>query len=76
MNMDEKSRRNMEELELSGIITGVGRITRGECPIGCVTPIACMLCSNGHLLECHYPMDCSTAKCSHLQREREIDPEY
>jgi hypothetical protein len=23
-------------------------------------------CSTGHMLECHYPMTCDEAKCSHL----------
>lgn len=32
------------------------------------TPMACMLCQFGHMTECHYPLDCEEAQCSHLER--------
>lgn len=39
---------------------------------GCVcdNPMAAMFCPFGHMLECHYPMNCVDANCSHLQRYR------
>ena len=29
-------------------------------------PIRAMMCLMGHITECHYPMDCALAGCSHL----------
>ncbi|MDE0360650.1 MAG: hypothetical protein OXI74_05730 [Rhodospirillaceae bacterium] len=31
-----------------------------------------MFCPNGHMTECHYPLDCRTAACQHLDRYEEI----
>lgn len=68
--MDDKSQKAIRELEAnSRFPTGIGRIARGECPIGGVLPMACMLCSYGHMLECHYPMTCEEARCSHYQSD-------
>jgi hypothetical protein len=50
---------------------GVDLIAVGECPKGATSPIACLFCSTGHMLECHYPMTCSQAQCSHLARYEE-----
>ena len=50
---------------------GVDRIQRGECPHEGLTPMACMFCVYGHMLECHHPYTCEEAKCSHYQVERE-----
>jgi hypothetical protein len=73
---DEVSRKNIEELEsAAGFPTGIGRITRGECPAGGVTPMACMVCPYGHMLECHYPMTCEEANCSHYQEELAAEAE-
>jgi len=38
-----------------------------ECPIekGRVQPMQCMFCSYGHMVECHYPLSCDEAQCSH-----------
>jgi hypothetical protein len=33
-----------------------------------------MACPFGHMLECHYPMDCEEATCSHFLAS--ADPEY
>ncbi len=35
----------------------------------CVCPnlMAAMFCTTGHMLECHYPMSCSEAECSHWE---------
>jgi len=56
--------------------SGVGRIARGECPLGNVLPLACMLCECGHMLECHYPQTCEEAQCEHWQEaiQQEADP--
>ena len=43
-----------------------------ECPLNEgneVSMLACMTCPYGHMLECHYPFDCSTAYCEHYQQE-------
>jgi len=47
---------------------GIALIRAGKCPKGGLTPMACMFCMCGHMLECHYPDDCETAQCSHLSR--------
>lgn len=48
--------------------TGIDLINRGIAPCGAVSPMACMFCSQGHMTECHYGMDCEEAQCDHLQR--------
>ena len=30
--------------------------------------LAAMFCMTGHMTECHYPMSCRDANCSHLDR--------
>jgi hypothetical protein len=45
---------------------GIELVQSGRCPNGAMSPIACMFCSSGHMLECHYPMDCQEAQCFHL----------
>lgn len=67
--MDDESRKNIQEAERIGGPTGIGKIDRGECPKGAVNPMACMFCPYGHMLECHYPLTCDEAECSHYQRE-------
>ena len=54
--------------------SGLGKIDRNECPLGYHSPAACMICSCGHMLECHFPKSCEEAECSHY--EREINSEY
>ena len=34
----------------------------------CATPAAAMRCAYGHMLECHYPLTCEQANCSHYRR--------
>jgi len=34
----------------------------------CENGMAAMFCPFGHLRECHYPMNCREARCSHLGR--------
>lgn len=52
---------------------GIELIQEGKCPIGGMTPMACMFCSYGHMTECHHPETCEEAECSHYVRE--IDAE-
>ncbi len=33
--------------------------------------MAAFFCSYGHMLECHFPMTCEEADCSHLARYRD-----
>lgn len=74
VNMDEKSRKNIEEMEKhSRFPTGVGRIDRGECPIDGLTPMNCMFCDFGHMLECHYPHTCKEAECSHYLQGQDTE---
>ena len=75
VQMSDESRKNIEEAEAnSRFPTGVGRITRGECPVGAFTPMGCMFCEYGHMLECHHPMTCEEAECSHYEQEMEEEP--
>lgn len=54
--------------------SGIDRIAKGECPINGNSPMACMFCNFGHMTECHYPMTCQEANCSHY-REQNADEE-
>lgn len=47
---------------------GIVKIKTGTCPMNAknIHPLACMFCPTGHLLECHAPMTCDQAECSHL----------
>lgn len=40
----------------------------GLCGIGAPTPMSCMFCAYGHMTECHFPLDCRTARCEHVMR--------
>ena len=50
---------------------GSGLIRAGKGPIKATGPMACMLCSHGHMTECHYPKTCSQAQSAHLARYME-----
>jgi hypothetical protein len=50
---------------------GVDLIAAGKCPRGGVSPVACMFCGEGHLLNCHAGQTCEEAKCSHYLQEAE-----
>lgn len=52
---------------------GLVRIKTGTCPMKGSHPMSCMFCPVGHLLECHWPNNCETARCSHYERE-ELNP--
>jgi len=53
---------------------GLVKTKTGTCPMNPnnIHPLACMLCPCGHLLECHWPMDCKTSQCSHLSKYQEF----
>ena len=68
--LDEESKRNIDDLEKeTGQPSGIGRIERGECPMGAVSGIACMFCPYGHMTHCHYPLTCDEADCGHYHGE-------
>ncbi|MDD4984899.1 MAG: hypothetical protein PHQ43_03780 [Dehalococcoidales bacterium] len=72
--MNEEISASIEEIEAhSRFPTGIGRIERGECPRGAISPLACMFCPCGHTLECHHPFTCEEVKCSHYQEEMEAE---
>lgn len=50
---------------------GIARIAAGECPRNGQSPVACQFCPVGHMLECHHPLSCEQANCSHLSRYME-----
>lgn len=39
----------------------------------CNNALAAFYCRTGHMLECHYPMTCSEANCSHMDNYGEAD---
>jgi hypothetical protein len=39
-------------------------------------PLRQMLCPCGHMTECHYPRECSDARCSHLANYDEPPPDH
>lgn len=68
--MDKKSWKRIETMEQGARFpTGIGQIERGNCPTGARLPTACMLCTHGHMLECHYPYTCEEAECLHYRTE-------
>lgn len=72
VDMSQESRQQLKKLEEnSRFPTGVGRIDRGECPLGSLTPMSCMFCEFGHMLECHHPYTCDEIECSHYDHEDE-----
>jgi hypothetical protein len=34
----------------------------------CPNPMVAFFCQTGHMLECHYPLNCEDAMCSHLAK--------
>jgi len=47
---------------------GMDLISSGKCPLNAQNAMACMFCLYGHMTDCHYPMTCEEAHCSHLER--------
>ena len=39
-----------------------------RCRASGAGPAAAMFCTTGHMAECHYPLRCDQAACSHLTR--------
>jgi len=54
---------------------GVTKTLQGDCPRGGASPMACMSCQYGHMTDCHYPLTCDEAECSHYQAEMEAEGE-
>ena len=51
---------------------GVDLIAAGKCPYGAISPVACMFCQEGHILDCHAGKTCQEARCSHYLAEVEM----
>jgi len=47
--------------------SGIEKVRSGECPRKALSPMGCMFCEFGHMMECHFPMNCEEANCSHYQ---------
>lgn len=62
-------------------INSIGAIktANGTCPKGGTNPMACMFCECGHMTDCHFPLTCAQAQCSHYHEsqleEIELPPE-
>lgn len=52
---------------------GILKAATGECPVGSLSPMACMFCPYGHMTNCHYPLTCEEAECIHYQAEMEAE---
>jgi len=50
------------------MIDGQRYKSKGNPACVCTHAMQAMFCQTGHMLECHYPMDCLEAKCSHLAK--------
>lgn len=61
-------RQFFEMLLLGKYEPGFIKIKEGYCPLNAKSPMACTFCHFGHMLECHHPMTCSQANCSHLAK--------
>ena len=48
---------------------GIAKTSTGQCPLGHASSMACMFCGFGHMTDCHYPLTCEQANCSHYQSE-------
>ena len=47
----------------------ITKINERRCPLDKVSVMACWFCPYGHATECHYPLECDEAECSHYERE-------
>ena len=47
----------------------IGRLGAANQACRCSMPGQSMLCSYGHMLECHYPMTCEEAHCTHYEAQ-------
>lgn len=76
MDMTDEARKAIHEMEAGARFpSGLTRIERGECPYGAFSPMACMACPEGHMLECHAGQTCDEAECNHWQAELEAEGE-
>lgn len=48
---------------------GIDLIRDGMCPMSFTAPMACWFCAFGHATECHYPLRCADAECSHYKHQ-------
>lgn len=67
-NGEVRIRQFFEMMLLGKYEPGFIKVKEGYCPLNAKSPMACTFCQYGHLLECHAPMGCEEAKCSHLTK--------
>lgn len=65
LGVPEEEARQMADKEVESM--GIYKIATGKCPIGAISPLACQVCSTGHMTECHHPLTCDEAQCSHYE---------
>lgn len=53
-------------------LPGLHLIEAGVCPAGAVLATACTFCQYGHMTECHHPLTCEEAECSHYVADEEL----
>jgi hypothetical protein len=65
-----KQDENLSEISITRrFSSGIDLIKQGKCPKGYTSPLSCMFCMEGHMLECHAGRTCEQAKCSHYLRD-------
>ena len=69
---EEADRIASKEVESLGVV----KTSTGQCPLGQASPMACMFCRFGHMMDCHYPLACEEANCSHYKEETIDAGEY
>ena len=67
LGIKEEDARKQAEEQVDSM--GVIKTTTGQCPLGAVSPMACMFCEFGHMTDCHHPLTCQEAECSHYRAE-------
>ena len=70
----EKEARSTASKEVDSL--GAVKTSNGQCPLGHASSMACMFCQFGHMTDCHYPLSCEQADCSHHQDETRDAGEY
>lgn len=68
---EEGERLILLALHASRYPSGVDVVLAGECELQRTNPMDCLDCRFGHASECHYPLDCATARC-HLSGASEL----
>lgn len=66
---EEAQKQATEKIDAMGSV----KTLTGTCPRGGMSPTACMFCPYGHMTDCHWPLTCEEAECSHYQQEMEIE---